>query len=138
MILFATAVAVAVPSGTATLGNRGPHGFTEILYAFASSAANNGSAFAGLGPNVFYDLGIGLIMLGGRFFVMIPTLALAGCLAGRPTNDLSHAGTFRTDNALFVALLIGVILMVGALTFLPADLLGPIVEHFELAHHVTF
>src|SRR5580692_4900891 len=132
IILFATAVAVVVPAGTATLGNGGPHGFTEILYAFSSGAANNGSAFAGLGPNVFYDLGIGLIMLGGRFLVMIPTLALAGCLAARPTNDLMHAGTFRTDNALFVALLIGVILLVGAITFLPADLLGPIVEHVAL------
>jgi K+-transporting ATPase ATPase A chain len=138
MILFATAVAVVLPAGTATLGNGGPHGFTEILYAFASGAANNGSAFAGLGPNVFYDVGTGLIMLGGRFLVMIPTLALAGCLAARPTNELAHAGTFRTDGALFVALLIGVILLVGAITFLPADLLGPIVEHFELAHGVTY
>jgi K+-transporting ATPase ATPase A chain len=77
-------------------------------------------------------------MLGGRFLVMIPTLALAGCLAKRATNDLSHAGTFRTDNALFIGLLIGVILLVGAITFLPADLLGPIVEHFELARGVTF
>jgi K+-transporting ATPase ATPase A chain len=138
MILFATAVAVIVPAGTATLGNGGPHGFTEILYAFSSGAANNGSAFAGLGPNAFYDVGIGLIMLGGRFLVMIPTLALAGCLAARPTNELAHAGTFRTDDALFVALFIGVILLVGAITFLPADLLGPIVEHFELAHGVTY
>jgi K+-transporting ATPase ATPase A chain len=138
MILFATAIAVIIPQGTATLGNSGPHGFTEILYAFSSGAANNGSAFAGLGPNVFYDLAIGLIMLGGRFLVMIPALALAGCLAGRPTNDLAHAGTFRTDNTLFVVLLTGVILLVGALTFLPADLLGPIVEHFELQSHVTF
>jgi potassium-transporting ATPase potassium-binding subunit len=138
MILFATAVAAVIPQGTATLGNSGPHGFTEILYAFASGAANNGSAFAGLGPNVFYEIATGLIMLGGRFLVMIPTLALAGSLAARPTNDLSHAGTFRTDNTLFVALLIGVILLVGALTFLPADLLGPIVEHFELQRHVTF
>jgi K+-transporting ATPase ATPase A chain len=138
MILFATAVAVVLPAGTATLGNAGPHGFTEILYAFASGAANNGSAFAGLGPNVFYDVGIGLIMLGGRFLVMIPTLALAGCLAARPTNKLAHEGTFRTDNTLFVALLIGVILLVGAITFLPADLLGPIIEHFELKHLVTY
>src|SRR5579863_8930007 len=138
MILFATAVAVVTPAGTATLGNAGPHGFTEILYAFSSAAANNGSAFAGLGPNLFYDVGIGLIMLGGRFLVMIPTMALAGCLAARPTNQLAHAGTFRTDNALFIGLLIGVILLVGALTFLPADLLGPIVEHFELQKHVVY
>ncbi len=132
IILFGTAIAVVIPAGRATLGNSGPHGFTEILYAFASGAANNGSAFAGLGPNVFYDVALGLVMLGGRFLVLIPTLALASCLAARPTNDLSHAGTFRTDNALFIGLLIGVILLVGALTFLPADLLGPIVEHFEL------
>jgi K+-transporting ATPase ATPase A chain len=138
IILFATAVAVGIPAGRATLSNGGPHGFTEILYAFASGAANNGSAFAGLGPNVFYEVGIGLIMLGGRFLVLIPTLALAGCLAARPTNALTHVGTFRTDNALFIALLIGVILLVGALTFLPADLLGPIVEHFDMARHLTF
>ncbi|HEV3195653.1 MAG TPA: potassium-transporting ATPase subunit KdpA [Candidatus Cybelea sp.] len=138
MILFATAIAVVIPQGTATLGNAGPHGFSEILYAFASGAANNGSAFGGLGPNLFYDVAIGLVMLGGRFLVMIPTLALAGCLAARPTNDLSHSGTFRTDNTLFVALLIGVILLVGALTFLPADLLGPIAEHFELYQGKTF
>jgi K+-transporting ATPase ATPase A chain len=138
IILFATAIACLIPAGRATLANAGPHGFTEILYAFASGAANNGSAFAGLGPNLFYDLATGSIALGGRFLVMIPTLALAGCLAARPTNDLAHAGTFRTDNALFIALLIAVILLVGALTFLPADLLGPIAEHFELQQHVTF
>jgi len=138
IILFATAIAAVTPMGRASLGNAGPHGFTEILYAFASGAANNGSAFAGLGPNTFYDLATGLVMLGGRFLVMIPTLALASCLAARPTNDLAHAGTFRTDNALFIGLLIGVILLVGALTFLQADLLGPIVEHFELQQHVVY
>jgi K+-transporting ATPase ATPase A chain len=138
IILFATAVAAVIPAGRASLGNTGPHGFTEILYAFASGAANNGSAFAGLGPNTFYDIATALVMLGGRFLVMIPTLALASCLAARPTNDLSHAGTFRTDNAIFIGLLIGVILLVGALTFLPADLLGPIVEHFELQQHVAY
>jgi K+-transporting ATPase ATPase A chain len=138
LILLATAVAVAVPAGRATLGNTGPHGFTEILYAFTSVAANNGSAFAGLGANTFYDLTFGFMMLGGRFLVMIPTLALASCFAARPTNDLTHDGTFRTDNALFVVLLIAVILLVGALTFLPANLLGTIVEHFELQRHVTF
>jgi K+-transporting ATPase ATPase A chain len=137
-ILFATAVALVFPAGTATLGNRGPHGFSEILYAFASGASNNGSAFAGLGANTFYEITQGIVMLAGRFLVMVPTLALAGCLAARPTNDLRHSGTFRTDNALFVGLLIGVILLVGALTFLPADLLGPIVEHFELGQRVTF
>jgi potassium-transporting ATPase potassium-binding subunit len=138
VILFATAIAAVIPVGRATVGNAGPHGFTEILYAFASGAANNGSAFAGLGPNTFYDIATGLVMLGGRFLVLIPTLALASCLAARPTNDLSYAGTFRTDNALFIGLLIGVTLLVGALTFLPADLLGPIVEHFQLQQHVVY
>ncbi len=138
VVLFATALAVVIPVGRATLTNSGPLGFSEILSAFASGAANNGSAFAGLGPNVFYDVALGLVMLGGRFFVLIPTLALASCLAARPTNDHALAGAFRTDNALFVALLIGVILMVGAMTFLPADMLGPIAEHFALAAHTTF
>ncbi len=132
LILVATAIAVVIPQGLATLGNSGPHGFTEILYAFTSSAANNGSAFAGLGPNTFYNVALGLVMLGGRYLVMIPTLALAGALAARPTNTMRTGGTFRTDDAMFVALLIGVILLVGAITFFPADALGPIVEHVQL------
>jgi potassium-transporting ATPase potassium-binding subunit len=138
MILFATAVAAVLPQGTATLTNSGPHGFSEILYAFSSAAANNGSAFAGLGPNTFYDCTIGLVMLGGRFLVMIPTLALASSLASRPTNELANAGTFRTDNALFVALLIAVILLVGALTFLPANILGPIAEQIQMLGGKTY
>jgi K+-transporting ATPase ATPase A chain len=138
IVLFATAVATLIPQGTATLLNAGPHGFSEILYAFSSGAANNGSAFAGLGPNAFYNLALGLIMLGGRFLILVPALALSSCLAARPTNDLRHAGTFRTDNALFVGLLIGVILMVGALTFLPADLLGPVAEHVLLQRRLSF
>jgi potassium-transporting ATPase potassium-binding subunit len=132
LILVATAIAAVIPPGVATLGNSGPHGFSEILYAFTSSAANNGSAFAGLGPNTFYNVALGLVMLGGRYLVMIPTLALAGALAARPTNTMTTGGTFRTDDAMFVALLIGVILLVGAITFFPADALGPIVEHVQL------
>ncbi len=134
IILLGAAVAAVTGPGLATLSNSGPHGFSEILYAFTSSAANNGSAFAGLGPNLFYDVGTGLAMFGGRYLVMIPTLALAGALAQRPTNTLG-AGTFRTDNAMFVALLIGVIIIFGALTFLPADALGPLAEHFTLFSH---
>jgi K+-transporting ATPase ATPase A chain len=133
MILIAAAVAAVIPQGLQTLSNDGAHGFSEIVYAFTSTAANNGSAFAGLGPNPFYDFSTGLLMLGGRFLVMIPTLALAGALAARPTNRLG-AGTFRTDNGLFVALLVGVIVIFGALTFLPADALGPIAEHVTLFH----
>jgi potassium-transporting ATPase potassium-binding subunit len=131
-ILFATAIAVVAPQGLATLGNDGPHGFSEILYAFTSVAANNGSAFGGLGANLFYDIATGLVMLGGRYLVMIPTLALAGVLAARPINAMRTQGTFRTDNSMFVTLLIGVILLFGALTFLPADALGPIAEHVQL------
>ena len=138
MILIATAVAVVVPQGTATLANAGPHGFTEILYAFVSVAANNGSAFSGLGANQFYEISTVLLMLGGRFLVMVPTLALASALAARPTNDRGHIGAFSTDTAFFAILLIAVIVLVGALTFLPADMLGPIAEHFVLQHGQTF
>ena len=137
IILIEAAIAVLVSPGLATLGNAGPHGFSEILYAFTSSAANNGSAFAGLGPNVFYAVMLGIAMLGGRFLVLIPTLALASCLAARPTNTLTK-GSFRTDNTFFAALLIGVIVLVGALTFLPADALGPIADHLLLTQGKTF
>jgi K+-transporting ATPase ATPase A chain len=128
LVLTATAVAAAVPAGTAVLGATGPHGFSEILYAFTSVAANNGSAMAGLGPNLFYETATALVMLGGRFLVMIPTLALAGTIAQRPTNRLRE-GLFRTDDAMFVALLVAVTLLVGALTFLPADAFGPLADH---------
>ncbi|MGD0967177.1 MAG: potassium-transporting ATPase subunit KdpA [Candidatus Aquilonibacter sp.] len=133
IILVATAIAAVVPAGLATLGDDGPHGFSEILYAFSSTASNNGSAFAGLGSNLFYDIATGLVLLGGRYLVMIPTLALAGALALRPTNAMQTRGTFGTDNTMFVVLLIGVVLLFGALTFLPADALGPIAEHVQLA-----
>lgn len=132
MILIPAAIAAMVPAGLATLGNTGTHGFSEILYAYSSTASNNGSAFAGLGPNLFYNLTTGVSMVGGRFLVMIPTLALAGVLAARPLNRSTTVGTFRTDNALFVVLLIGVMIFVGALTFFPGDSLGPIAEHFSL------
>jgi K+-transporting ATPase ATPase A chain len=138
LILVATAVAVLIPQGTATLTNTGPHGFSEILYAFVSVASNNGSAFAGLGPNLFYEIATVAVMVGGRFLVMVPTLALASCLAARPTNDRGHAGAFSTDTAFFGVLLAAVILLVGALTFLPADLLGPIAEHYLMQQGRTF
>jgi K+-transporting ATPase ATPase A chain len=128
LVLIPTAIAAITPAGTATLGNGGPHGFSEILYAFSSANANNGSAFAGLGPNLFYDLMIGVVMLFGRYAEIVPLLALGGVLAGKRAVAES-AGTFRTYSPIFVALLIGTIVIVGALTFLPADALGPIVEH---------
>jgi K+-transporting ATPase ATPase A chain len=137
LCLVPTAIAAVLPAGLATLNNGGPHGFSEILYAFTSTNANNGSAFAGLGPNLFYNLMTGVNMLFGRFAVAVPALALAGALAGKKSVPES-SGTFTTHSPIFVALLIGVIVIVGALTFLPADSLGPIVEHLLVLQGKTF
>jgi K+-transporting ATPase ATPase A chain len=137
LCLVPTAIAAVIPAGLATLNNGGPHGFSEILYAFTSTNANNGSAFAGLGPNLFYNLMTGVNMFFGRFAVAIPALALAGALAGKKSVPES-SGTFTTHSPIFVALLIGVIIIVGALTFLPADSLGPIVEHLLVFQGKTY
>jgi K+-transporting ATPase ATPase A chain len=137
LILIPAAIAAVLPAGLATLSNAGPHGFSEILYAFTSLAANNGSSFGGLGSNLFYDISTGLVLLGGRFAVMIPTLALAGALAARTTNE-KNTGTFRTDNVFFSGLLIAVIVIVGALTFVPALALGPLAEHLLMLQGKTF
>ena len=128
VVLAGTAVAVVTEAGLSGISNPGPHGFTEILYAFSSAANNNGSAFAGLNANsVFYNLSLGIAMLIGRFWVMIPVLAMAGSLARKKVIP-SGPGTLPTHTPLFMLLLAGVILLVGALTFLPALALGPIVE----------
>ena len=125
LCLVPTAVAAIVPAGLATLNNAGPHGFSEILYAFTSTNANNGSAFAGLGFEfVLQHRRPASNMMFGRFAVAIPALALAGALAGKKAVPES-AGTFTTRSPIFVALLIGVIVIVGALTFLPADRARP-------------
>lgn len=137
LCLVPTSIAAVLPAGLATLNNSGPHGFSEILYAFTSTNANNGSAFAGLGPNLFYNLLTGINMMFGRFAVAVPALALAGALAGKKAVPES-TGTFSTRSAIFVALLIGVIVIVSALTFLPADSLGPIVEHLLMLQGKTF
>jgi len=137
LCLVPTSIAAVLPAGLATLGNSGPHGFSEILYAFTSTNANNGSAFAGIGPNLFYNLLTGVNMMFGRFAVAVPALALAGSLAGKKSVPES-SGTFTTHSGIFVALLIGVIVIVGALTFLPADSLGPIVEHLLMLQGKTF
>jgi potassium-transporting ATPase potassium-binding subunit len=127
-----TAVASVVEPGFAGLGNSGPHGFSEILYAYTSAAATNGSAFAGLNANSpFYNLTLALGMFVGRFFVVIPVLALAGSLAAQPVIPRS-SGTLPTGGALFVWFLLGVIVIAGGLTYLPAMALGPIVEHLRL------
>jgi K+-transporting ATPase ATPase A chain len=122
----------------ASMANAGPHGFTEVLYAYTSATGNNGSAFAGLSGNTpFYNLTGALAMLVGRFFVIIPAMAIAGSLAAKKTVPAS-AGTFPTDGGLFVGLLVGVILIVGGLTFFPALALGPIVEHLAMIAGQTF
>jgi potassium-transporting ATPase potassium-binding subunit len=132
LILGFTALAVALPAGLAGITNPGPHGFSQILYAFTQGAANNGSAFGGLNANTnFYNWTLALDMLPGRFMMAIPALAIAGSLGVKKSIPPS-AGTFPTTGALFVGLLIGVILIVGALTFFPAVALGPIVEHFQM------
>jgi K+-transporting ATPase ATPase A chain len=137
MLIF-TAIAAVLPSGVASVGTPGPHGFSEILYAYTSGTANNGSAFGGLTGNTpWYNITIGLAMLAGRFLVIIPALAIAGSLVGKKTVPAS-AGTFPTDGTLFVGLLVGVILIVGGLTFFPALALGPIVEHLAAAAGQTF
>ena len=131
-VLVGTAVAVASPAGRATLWNPGAHGFSEALYAFSSAGNNNGSAFAGLGANTpFYNTALGLAMLFARYWLAIPALAIAGSLAAKKKVPAS-AGTLPTHTPLFVGWLIGVIIIVGALSFLPALALGPIVEQLML------
>ena len=129
MYLGWTAVAVVLPSAVASMANAGPHGFTEVLYAYTSATGNNGSAFAGLSGNTFfYNLTLASSMFVGRFFMIIPAMAMAGSLAGKKSIPPS-AGTLPTTGGLFVGLVVGVILIIGGLTFFPALALGPIVEH---------
>jgi K+-transporting ATPase ATPase A chain len=133
-----TAIAVTLPGAVASIANPGPHGFSEILYAYTSAAANNGSAFGGLTGNTpWYNTTLGIAMLMGRFLVIIPALAIAGSLAAKKTLPAS-AGTFPTHGGLFVGLLVGVILIVGGLTFFPALALGPIVDHLSMLAGQTF
>jgi K+-transporting ATPase ATPase A chain len=138
MYLGWTAVATVVPSAVAATGNPGPHGFTEILYAYTSQTGNNGSAFAGLSANTpFYNLTGAIAMLVGRFWMIIPAMAIAGSLAAKKSVPAS-AGTFPTTGALFVGLVVGVVLIVGGLTFFPALALGPLVEHLAMLSNTTF
>jgi len=138
VILVFSAIASVSSAGLSSLNNYGPHGLSEILYAYSSAAGNNGSAFAGLNANtVFYNLTLGIGMLIGRFGVIIPVLAIAGSL-GKKKVTPDSTGTFRTDNWLFIGLLISVILIVGGLTHFPALSLGPIVEHILMNQHSTF
>lgn len=138
VILLFSALASVSQTGLSSINNTGPHGFSEILYAYSSAAGNNGSAFAGLTANtIFYNLTLGIGMLIGRFGVIIPVMAIAGNLAIKKVTPLS-AGTFSTDNPLFIGLLITIILIIGGLTFFPALSLGPIVEHLLMKGGFTF
>ena len=137
MLVF-TAIASVLPQAVASIGTAGPHGFSEILYAYTSAAANNGSAFGGLTGNTpWYNITLGFGMLMGRFLVIVPALAIAGSLIAKKTVPAS-AGTFPTDGPLFVGLLVGTILIVGGLTFFPALALGPVVEHLAMLAGQTF
>ncbi|MBC7801758.1 MAG: potassium-transporting ATPase subunit KdpA [Gemmatimonadaceae bacterium] len=137
-ILGGTAFSLVVPYGVSSLANAGPHGLTEMLYGWTSAAANNGSAFAGLSADTpLLDYGLGAAMLLGRFAFLVPVLAIAGGLAAKPKLPAS-AGTFPTHGPLFIGLLIGVILILGGLQFLPALSLGPLAEHFSMLAGKTF
>jgi K+-transporting ATPase ATPase A chain len=137
-ILGGTAIALNTDSGTGSLANAGPHGLSEMLYAWSSATGNNGSAFAGISADTpLLDYGLGIAMLLGRFAFMVPVLAIAGSLAAKPKLPPS-AGTFPTTGPLFVGLLIGVILILGGLQFLPALSLGPLAEHYSMVAGKTF
>jgi K+-transporting ATPase ATPase A chain len=132
MVLLGTAVAVMTDAGRSGIGNPGAHGFSEILYAFSSAANNNGSAFGGLSSNTaFYNVALAIVMWFGRFACIVPVLAIAGSLAGKKRIEAT-AGTLPTHGPLFVALLIGTVVLVGALTYVPALALGPVIEHLQL------
>jgi K+-transporting ATPase ATPase A chain len=129
-VLLGAAAAVVSPGGVAGIFNKGPQGFSEVLYAFSSAGNNNGSAFAGLAANSpFYNTTLGIAMLVARYWLIVPTLALAGSLAAKKRVPPT-AGTLPTHSPLFVGWLVGVILLVGALSFLPSLALGPIVQEF--------
>jgi K+-transporting ATPase ATPase A chain len=131
-------VAVVIPSAVASMANPGPHGFTEVLYAYTSQTANNGSAFAGLTGNIFfYNLTGAAAMLVGRFWMIIPAMAIAGSLAEKKSIPPS-LGTFPTTGGLFIGLVVGVIVIIGGLTFFPALALGPIVEQLAMTSGTLF
>jgi K+-transporting ATPase ATPase A chain len=137
-LLIFSAIAISLPAGLSALTNHGPHGLSEILYAYASTANNNGSAFAGLNSNtLFYNLTLGFAMLLGRFTTLIPGLAVAGSLAKKRLTP-GTAATLRSDTLLFVVMLIGVVIVVGALTFLPPLTLGPFLEQLMMHAGRTF
>ncbi|PJZ57430.1 potassium-transporting ATPase subunit KdpA [Leptospira barantonii] len=139
VILLFTAISVSLPEGVSSLANRGPHGLSEILYAFSSGAGNNGSAFAGLNVNTpYYNILIGIAMILGRFGVIFPVLAIAGSSADKKRSEVSSEGAFSVEGGTFYVLLLFVIVIVGALTFFPVLTIGPILEHFIMLQGKTF
>jgi K+-transporting ATPase ATPase A chain len=137
-ILGGAGVSLVLPNGLSSLANAGPHGLSEMLYAWTSATENNGSAMAGITADTpLLDFGLGLAMLFGRFAFMVPVMAIAGSLAAKPKLPPS-AGTFPTTGPLFVGLLIGVIIILGGLQFMPADAMGPISEHFVMNAGKTY
>jgi K+-transporting ATPase ATPase A chain len=138
MYLGWTAVGIVNPQALPQLGNAGPHGFSEMLYLYTSSTGNNGSAFAGISANtMFFNITGAVAMFVGRFFMIIPAMAIAGALAEKKSIPAS-TGTFPTTGGLFVGLVVGVIVVVGGLTFFPALALGPIVEHLAMQANTLF
>ena len=138
LVLWLTGISLVLPAGKSSIDNPGPHGFMEVLYAFASGNANNGSAMAGLNVSTpYYAITIGLEMLLSRFLPLLPLLALAGALARKKTLP-ENAGTFRTDTPLFVVLLLGFMVLFAALTFFPPLILGPLLEHLSMIHQIAF
>jgi K+-transporting ATPase ATPase A chain len=135
--LIPTAISILLPVALGQLGNNGAHGFSEMLYMFTSTTENNGSAFGGVSGNTYLNIATGIVMICGRYLFIIPAVALAGSLAGKKSVP-ETVGTFTTYSPIFVALLLGVVVIVGALTFVPADALGPIVEQLLLQQGKTF
>jgi len=132
LVLIGTALAVVIEPGTSSMSNPGAHGFSQALYAFSSAGNNNGSAFAGLSANTpFYNTALGVAMWASRYWIIVPVLAIAGSLA-RKKRVPASAGTLPTHTPLFIAFLVGTVLVLGALTFVPALALGPVVEHLQL------
>jgi K+-transporting ATPase ATPase A chain len=132
VVLLGTAIASVLPEAASKVGNPGPHGFSEILYAFTSAGNNNGSAFGGLSANnPFYNFTLGAAMWISRYWLMIPVLAIAGSLAAKRA-VAETSGTLPTHTPLFISMLVGVVLLIGALTFVPALALGPVVEHLQM------
>jgi len=135
LALLGTALAMMTDAGRAGMSNPGTHGFSEVLYAVSSAANNNGSAFAGLSTNTpFWNVLLAVVMLLGRFGVIVPVMAIAGSMAIKKVQPVGN-GTLPTHNLLFISLLVGTVMLVGALTFIPALALGPIAEHLQLLGH---